>query len=246
MRVVLHQPYFLPWLGYFSKLHFSDAFIVLDNVNFRKRHYFDRTKIINMNGEVHWIGLPVGENFQRKCRDVIVREDSFKTALITTLTLSYAKAFPHFEKEIGPVTQILETSIMAGKDLVDTNMDIVLGVLDHLEIQRPQLYFSSAIGDVSDATERVLMLCKHVHADEVLIGGGSSTAVHDWRRIKAAGISIFIQDYMAQHPQYSQTRRRRLPFQAGLSLVDALFNVGRQRTRDFVANASFNPKPLYL
>ena len=39
---VLHLPYFLPWLGYFSKLAHCDVFVVLDAVHFTKRHYLDR------------------------------------------------------------------------------------------------------------------------------------------------------------------------------------------------------------
>lgn len=28
---VIHRPYFLPWLGYFTKLVYADTFIVQDN-----------------------------------------------------------------------------------------------------------------------------------------------------------------------------------------------------------------------
>lgn len=47
MIATIHRPYFLPWMGYFSKLFYSDIFIVMDDVNFTKRHFIDRTKIIN-------------------------------------------------------------------------------------------------------------------------------------------------------------------------------------------------------
>ena len=70
MKVAIHQAYFIPWLGYFSKLAYSDIFVVLDNVLFRKRHYFDRTRIVNMHGEIRWLSLPVGQNFGKKCREV--------------------------------------------------------------------------------------------------------------------------------------------------------------------------------
>jgi hypothetical protein len=47
MAAVIHQAYFLPWLGYFSKLAFADTFIVLDDVFFRKRFHHDRTEIVD-------------------------------------------------------------------------------------------------------------------------------------------------------------------------------------------------------
>ena len=36
MRVTIHQPQFLPWLGYLDKIDQADLFIVLDSVQFKK------------------------------------------------------------------------------------------------------------------------------------------------------------------------------------------------------------------
>ena len=69
---VVHQPYFFPWLGYLSKLCFCDIFVVLDNVYFTKRQYLDRTRIIDMHGDVSWLSLPTGQNFNRAICDVVL------------------------------------------------------------------------------------------------------------------------------------------------------------------------------
>jgi hypothetical protein len=71
MKAVIHQPYFLPWMGYFSKLIYADKFIVLDNVEFSKRHFIDRVQVINSDGNLIWIGMNIGERYKIKCNEII-------------------------------------------------------------------------------------------------------------------------------------------------------------------------------
>src|SRR5262245_3474840 len=97
---VIHQPYFAPWLGYFSKLSFCDVFVVLDRVQFTKRHFLDRTRITNMHGEVAWLSLPTGQNLRVPIADVHLRPPDARTGtrLLKTIESSYATAH-YFEQE---------------------------------------------------------------------------------------------------------------------------------------------------
>ncbi|MEK7336636.1 MAG: WbqC family protein, partial [Nitrospirota bacterium] len=45
MRVTIHQPQFLPWLGYLDKIDRADLFIVLDTVQFKKNEWQNRNRI---------------------------------------------------------------------------------------------------------------------------------------------------------------------------------------------------------
>ena len=56
--VCIHQPDFLPWLGFFDRLTQSDVFVVLDNVQFLRRGWHHRDKIKASNGEM-WLTVPV-------------------------------------------------------------------------------------------------------------------------------------------------------------------------------------------
>jgi hypothetical protein len=60
------------------------------------------------------------------------------------------------------------------------------------------------------------------------------------------GVQILVQDYLALHPQYSQSRRRYATFMPGLSIVDALFNVGREALKEFVSAPRYTPAPVDL
>ena len=50
MIVSVHQPQYLPWLGYFDKIDRADAFVLLDNVQFKKNEWQNRNRIKTANG----------------------------------------------------------------------------------------------------------------------------------------------------------------------------------------------------
>ena len=245
MAAVIHQAYFLPWLGYFSKLAFADTFIVLDDVQFRKRFYHDRTKIIDMHGNETWIGLPVGEHFGARCKDVLLADNSCVEWIVATISQSYARAY-HCDAEMPWIKEILQSSIVSGRSLVDINLEIIVSILSHLNIPSPQIFRSSTFTTDADPTRRVIDLCKQAGATEIIMGSGSSQAVHDWNHVSAAGIKIVTQDFLSQHPFYSQTRRRKVPFLPGLSVIDAILNVGMAETRSFIFDPKYTPSVLSI
>lgn len=230
--VTIHQSYFLPWLGFFNKLAQVQTFVVLDDVQFRKRHYFDRTKIIDMHGEVRWLSLRVGEQYRKLCTDVTVPTSSIDP-IISTIRHSYAKAV-HFEEGFGAISDIIRDSATGERDLVAVNVGIIIRLLQLLGLPSPRIRYSSELADSADPTTRIIQICRAIAADVLLIGAGSSAKVHDLTRIRAAGISTVIQDYLAQQPAYSQSRRRELPFVRGISVIDAILNVGVAQTRDMI------------
>jgi hypothetical protein len=240
MRVVIHQPYFLPWLGYLSKLWFSDCFVVLDDVNFRKRHYIDRTQIVNMHGDVQWIGVPVGEKFGVKCQDIQFSGNGLVEKLVRTFTYSYAKA-DCYKSEMEALATILRTAFAQNSTLVGIDVATIRHLMRHIYSRDLAISYSSQLKTPSEATERVLSICRQVGATEILIGSGKSLEVHDWQLIRDAGIRIFQQNYMNMHPIYKQVRRQQLTFEPGLSSVDALLNVGRAVVREFISDPQFSP-----
>lgn len=246
MRGTIHQAYFLPWLGYFSKLAYSDTFVALDDVQFRKRHYYDRTKIVNMQGEVSWLSLPVGENFKRKCCDVFINSENsqFKAKVLRTLRESYSKG-RQFDSCWPQMESLLSRTFSSSVSLFKINLTIIVGILEFLEIPVPQITLSSEIeGNFNDPTQRIIEICRFKQLSALTIGGGMSQIVHDLDRLKNEGIEVFIQDYLAFHPIYEQTRRKVSGFQSGLSIIDSILNVGKDKTRDFLIGSETIPKKL--
>src|SRR5688500_20123986 len=65
MIVVIHQPHFLPWLGYLHRMAQADVFVLLDHVQFERRNYQNRT-MIRMNDEARWLTVPVMQRSEKE------------------------------------------------------------------------------------------------------------------------------------------------------------------------------------
>src|SRR5258706_7428566 len=63
MLVAVHQPHFLPWLGYLDRIRRADLFIVLDHVQFERRNFQNRTRI-RLDDRPHWLTVPVIQQSQ--------------------------------------------------------------------------------------------------------------------------------------------------------------------------------------
>lgn len=65
MRVAVMQPYFFPYIGYFQLLNAVDTFVIFDDVNYIKRGWINRNRII-LNKQEHLLTLPVKNVSQNK------------------------------------------------------------------------------------------------------------------------------------------------------------------------------------
>lgn len=234
---VIHQPYFMPWLGFFNKLINSDVYIALDNVQFRKRHFQDRCRIINMHGDPAWISLPVGENHGKLICGVNLsyNHELFVNRFIRSIEYSYAKA-QHFNLEWPDLKSTITPPIRDIKGLSELNVTLIKSLLAYLKMPCPIFYNASDFNcNSSDPTTRIIRILKHVECSAIIIGSGSSEKVHDWIRVKGSGFSVYKSDYMANHPVYEQTRRRRAGFLPGLSVIDAILNAGKEKTREYIS-----------
>ncbi len=94
MIVSIHQPHFLPWMGYINKIMRSDVFIILNTVQYRPRYYQNRAKVRRGN-EAIWISVPVHSQRETKIRDVTLVKDIDwrKNIALRTTGTQYATRF---------------------------------------------------------------------------------------------------------------------------------------------------------
>ena len=76
--ISIHQPVYLPWLGFIEKVTSSEKFVFLDDVQFEKNGFQNRNKIRTYDGEM-WLTVPVKVKSQTLLKDVKI---NYSTDLI--------------------------------------------------------------------------------------------------------------------------------------------------------------------
>ena len=235
MIVTLHQPHLLPWLGYLERMLHADLFIVLDHVQFERRGYQNRTRIL-CDGEARWFTVPVvqrsrEERILEKCIDNAASGNDrwWGPKHYKTLCYAYREA-GHFDRYAPRLRDILETPQAR---LLDLNLLALEFLRDAFDIRTP-LAMSSEIGAGGRKSELLLNLCREVGATVFLGGLGGSRHYLDVEAFERAGIEVRWQNF--RHPEYEQ--RGAACFCAGLSSIDMLANCGPQ-SRDALRNAGF-------
>lgn len=225
MIVTLHQPHLLPWLGYLDRMRQADLFIVLDHVQFERRGYQNRTRIL-CDGEARWFTVPVLQRSQQerildKCIDNAPSGNDrwWGPKHYKTLCYAYREA-QHFETYAPGLRDILGTQQAR---LLDLNLALLEFLREAFDIRTP-LAMSSEIGAGGRKSELLLNLCREVGATVFLGGMGGSRDYLDVEAFERAGIEVRWQEF--RHPQYPQCGGTR--FHAGLSSIDMLANCGPQ------------------
>ena len=113
MLVAIHQPHYLPWLGYLHRMAQADLFIVLDHVQFERGNYQNRTQV-RVNGAAHWLTVPVVQRSQKERIDekLIDTRQDWDASHFETLRRAYGQA------AVAPLRAIYETP---WERLVDLN-----------------------------------------------------------------------------------------------------------------------------
>ena len=220
MRVAIHQPHYLPWLGYLHRMAAADLFVVLDHVQFERGNYQNRTQV-RVNGAPHWLTVPLVQRSQKE-RILEKRIDASRdwAALhYETLRRAYTSA-GFFGMYGGRLKRIYERR---WERLVDLNAAMLELLREALGIATP-LIKSSELAVTGAKSELVLNICKAVDARALIVGLGGSRQYLDRTAFAAAGIALEFQQFT--HPTYPQRGHR--PFTPGLSALDLLFNRGPQ------------------
>ena len=229
MMIAIHQPHFLPWLGYLHRMAHVDAFVLLDHVQFERRNYQNRT-MIRMNNEARWITVPVIQHSQKERivdKEVDNRLDGPKwwsPKLFATLRHAYGEA-AFFERYAPQFRGLFETRF---DRLVDLNQAGLELLREAFGIRTPLLK-SSELAVEGARGELILNVCRALGADALLVGFGGSRGYLDTDAFARAGVRIV--QHQFTHPEHAQCGMKAAdaaPFLRGLSAVDMLFNCGPQ------------------
>lgn len=166
IKTVIHQPDFLPWLGYFDKISQADQFIILDDVQFSRRGWTHRDKILSKNKK-KWLTVPIKKaSFDEKINKIeISYEVNWVNNHYNILKEAYA-----YEKNFNIIIdEIIKIYNNKFKLLIDLNYQLILFILSKLDI-KTIILFSSSFNINSKKSDKILDLLTSSNSNYYITG----------------------------------------------------------------------------
>ena len=228
MKLAIMQPYFFPYIGYFQLMNAVDEFIVYDNIEFSKKGWVNRNRIL-VNGNDVMFTLPLKKDSDflnigdRYLADIWSEE---KIKLLNKITETYRKA-PFF-KSAYPV---IEQSIFYNEsNLFKFILNSLVQMKAYLGIATPLAISSQIkIDHGLRSEEKVIAVCKSRNAD-VYINPIGGLELYNKSRFKEEGIQLcFLEANNIQYAQFGQ------PFVPFLSMIDVMMFNSTQQITEFLS-----------
>jgi hypothetical protein len=214
MKLAIMQPYFFPYIGYFQLLNAVDKFVAFDDVNYIKKGWINRNRIL-LNGAAHPFTIPVLKASQNISIANTMMDPSLKwrEKLIVTMEHAYKQA-PYFS-EVFP---IIEGAILKEcPSIASYALNSIEVVKNYLGMDTEIQSTSSIYGNENlKGPNRILDICLK-EAATTYINPNGGIGLYDAQQFKNAGVDL--QFIFPSEIIYSQ---QQVSFIENLSIIDVL------------------------
>lgn len=217
MKLGIMQPYFFPYLGYYSLIKKTDEFILFDTVQFIRHGWIERNRILKPVADWQYVAVPL----EKKKLSTVIREleirnsEDWKDKLIRQLD-HYRKRAPFFQETLRVVEDSLSINT---NSIVKLNQNILKKTCAYFEIPLNISIFSEmnlAIDEVTSPGEWALQIGRALKAEEYFNPTGGMD-IFDSDKFDSAGISLrFLGNNLKPYSQKRET------FEPGLSIIDVM------------------------
>ena len=218
MIVSIHQPNYIPWLGFFHKLLLSDTYVVFDDVQFpRGKDYANRNQIKPNNGKMWLTASVLGKKDLKPWNQIKINDNGWREKHLKNIKSFYQKS-PYFDTYYPMIEYIYKQN---QKLLIELNLDLILFFLTILG-KDINIVTSSSIKTELAGLDKILYILKDQKATRYISGDGEGSKRYiDEKLFKDNNIELIWQDY--RHPTYNQMYGEFIPY---LSILDLIFNEG--------------------
>jgi hypothetical protein len=218
MRVIIEQPTYLSWMGYYGMMDIADTFVFYDDVDFSRQSWQQRNRIKSPQGEMMWLTVPIYRDFGQKINQVKINNTlNWKKKHWETLKQIYSKS-PCFAEYKDEIAEIYE---MDWEYLAELDMHIILKMAGLIGIKMPKIIKSSEFPNLTGRkTDRLIDLLTMLKADTYITTYGTKGYI-EAGKFKNNNIELIWYEYKPQvYPQIHGE------FVSYLSAIDLLFNAG--------------------
>ncbi|MBC1474275.1 WbqC family protein [Listeria grandensis] len=196
--IAIHQPNFLPWIGFFHKIFQADEFIYLVNVKYSATNFQNKALIYGMDKTPLRLTVPLKKKpdlLNEKIINIAPPNHKWKEKHLTQFRDVYRKA-PYFDK----VYPMLEEIYQENHDLLATlNISIINKILAYLDYEGTVTY-AEEITNMMGKTNRLVDLVEK-ESGTIYLSGKSGADYLDVTAFEAKGINVQYQEF--KHPIYA-------------------------------------------
>jgi hypothetical protein len=219
MKLVVSQPMFFPWIGFFEQIKLCDIYVHYVDVQYSKGGFTNRVQVKSPSG-VKWLTVPLKNIHLGQPIDQVQIDNhrDWRTSHLGLLKWCYAEA-PFYAE----MMQVVETIYSQEWDLLDELSQATLKVVcEYFGFYEKVRFMNIKEMDIPGASsERVLDTVLRVGADVYITGHGARRYLnHDL--FEKAGIKVEYINY--KKTPYPQLYGEFTPY---VSILDLIANVGR-------------------
>ncbi len=213
--IAIHQPNYIPWLGYFFKIHQADYFVLLDDAQYSTSGMHNYHYLKTGNGPQR-IKIPVHQSLGDKINEVKLKNDQgWKEKHLQLVKDNYQMA-EHFEEVFADFETLLNVE---HEYLYTLNISILKFLCKKLGIET-ELVNSSALDIHTVREERIIDICLALEG-EIYYSGTGARAYQNEDNFLQKGIELRYSEYKVF--EYKQQYQGS---QSNVSVIDFLMNHG--------------------
>ena len=230
MKLAIMQPYFFPYVGYFSLMEYADRFVFFDTPQYINRGWVNRNRLMTAAGDPVYMTVPVRKAPRETAiRNMLIDDTQNWREKIYGQLSAYKKRAPRFRDTAALVHEILDG--YEGSSLSELNIRAMKAVAAAIGIDCAFDTFSEmdlAIGEVSAPDEWALEISKAMHA-EVYVNPPGGMDFFDRTKYDRAGIELqFLKSGLKPYVQ------RVGKWEPGLSIIDVMMFCGNDEIKDIL------------
>jgi len=233
MKLTIMQPYFLPYIGYWQLIANSDEFIFFDVVQYNKRSWMNRNRVLHPDKEkeFQYVSVPIVKHIRGTLiNDVKVNNtEKWKQKILDQLTVYNKLKAPFYEETIELVLSILNQNY---DSFLELSIETTKLICEYIDIKF-QYQLASNISFDRDSIEKpgdwALEISKKLNATHYINPpGGYEIFDEDKYKLNNIGL-IFLKPNLTKYKQ-----AWRADFQAGLSIIDVLMFIHKDEVNSLL------------
>lgn len=231
MKLGMMQPYFFPYLGYFSLIQYSDYFVLSDNVQYINKGWINRNRILKQNQDFMYINIPLIKHpFNTTISNIEIDNSVNWQSLMLKNLQHYKKKAPYYSQTMDVIKNTLDTNT---KSITKLNEAGLINVCNYVEIDFKHGIYSELnlrTQSVSSPDEWALMTAIELGFDEYVNPPGGIN-IYNKNKYEENNIKLtFLKNNL---PFYIQ-RRGKENFVNGLSIIDVMMFNPKEKIKEMI------------